>query len=151
INFLAVVDLMPDALENFAKKGAVAEGPVHQTAHVTQAHVALLQFCVRQDANSPSAGVAVSLKCEIDFLNAVTLGCCAERGLGSIGRATEQNAIFSLHDSSGAEQYTRMYNPNHVGNRTTSASTLEGIRSRTVCENERQSPCHGILCRMSHA
>jgi hypothetical protein len=69
----------------------------------------------------------VPLEREIDFLYAVALGRSAESGFRAIGRAAEQDAIFSLHDSSGAEQYTRMYNPNHVGNRTTSASTMEGI------------------------
>src|SRR5262249_42201498 len=100
---LAVVDLVPDALQHLAEQRRVRVAPGHQPAHVGEADVAVLELGVGQDADAARARVAVALEGEVHLLDAVALGALAEGGLGALCGAAEEDALVGLHGgSSGA-------------------------------------------------
>ena len=41
VNFLSIVDLIPDALQDFTKCGIIREAAIHQPRHIFQAHVSI--------------------------------------------------------------------------------------------------------------
>src|SRR6266566_2074690 len=100
VDFLAMVDLVPDALQHLPEQGGVAERAVHQPAHVRQAHIALLQLRLGQNAHASRPRGVVALKGEVHLLEAMALRRRTKRGLGSLSRATKENAMGRLHFSS---------------------------------------------------
>src|SRR5439155_17958031 len=100
VDFLAMVDLVPDALQHLPEQGGVAERAVHQPAHVRQAHIALLQLRLGQNTQASRPRGVVALKGEVHLLEAMALRRRTKRGLGSLRRATKENAMCRLHVSS---------------------------------------------------
>jgi hypothetical protein len=87
LDFLAVVDLVPDALQDFPEDWGIGKRSVHQLADVRQADIALLQFLVRQYADTSCPGIAVSLECKVDLFDAVSFGGGSKSRLGSVCRS----------------------------------------------------------------
>ena len=56
---LAVVHLMPDALQDLPEERRVGIAPVHQLADVREADVAVLQLLVGQHADAARAGIGM--------------------------------------------------------------------------------------------
>src|SRR5262245_27746928 len=99
VDLLAVVDLIPERLQDLPDRGAVGVAAVHQPGHVFEAHVAALQLFVIQHADAARADVLVPVEREVDFLDAVPFRARAELRLGA-GRATaEQDEVGFLHDA----------------------------------------------------
>ena len=93
VDFLAAVDLIPQRLQDLAERRAVGVAAVHQPRDVLEADVARLQLFVVQHADAPPPGLSVPFECEIDFLDAVTLGAGAELRLRARRGAAEQDEI----------------------------------------------------------
>src|ERR1019366_5394540 len=85
-DFLAVLHLVPNRLQNFAEHRRVRILPMHQLAQVAQADVAMAQLCLGEDTQAVQASVDVALEGEIHFVDAKALSRCAERCLGTVGR-----------------------------------------------------------------
>src|SRR6185369_17752799 len=88
IDFLAVIDLMPDGLKNFFECRCVGKRAIHQSAYIGKADVALLQLLMSQHANSSRPRIVMSLEREVHFFNAVTFGRGSKSRLRSIRCST---------------------------------------------------------------
>ena len=105
---LAVVHLMPDALQHLAEERRVGIAPVHELADVRQAHVAVLQLLVGQHADAAGAGIGMSLEGEVHLVDAVALGGLAEGGFGALRSAAEENAVLWLHGMASGRRLSRI-------------------------------------------
>src|SRR5438876_2670587 len=96
-DLLGVVHLVPDRLQHLAEERRVGKLPVHELAHIAEAHVAAPQLGARQDAPTTLAYGVVPLEGEVDFVDAVALRGGAEGRLRPRRAAAEENAVLALH------------------------------------------------------
>ena len=102
VDFLAVVDLVPERLQHLADRRRVGVAAVHQARDVLEADVAGLQLFVVQHADAAVARDLVAVEREVHFLDAVALGARAELRLGARRAAAEENALVTVHCASPA-------------------------------------------------
>ena len=98
VDLLAVVDLIPERLQDLPDRRAVGVAPVHQPRHVLEADVAGLQLLVIEHADAAAARLLVTVEGEVHLLDAVAFGAGAELGLGPGSGAAEQNEVGLVHD-----------------------------------------------------
>ena len=98
VDLLAVVDLIPERLQDLADRRAVGVAAVHQPRHVLEADVAGLQLFVVEHADAAVARHRVAVEREVHFLDAVALGARAELRLGAGRAAAEQDEVALVHD-----------------------------------------------------
>ena len=65
-----------------------------------EVHVSLLELGLGEHADAARAGVVVALEGEVHLGHTVALRGCAERGLGAVRGAAEQDALLGLHGDS---------------------------------------------------
>src|SRR5262249_44787891 len=127
---LAVVHLMPDALQDLPEERRIGVAPVHQLADVRQAHVAVLQLGAGEHAEASCPGVAVALEGEVHLLDAVALRGLAECCLGALRGAAEEDAFFGLHGvSSGGALFPIPAAPSTRRSRTTTGREITRWRA----------------------
>src|SRR5437667_302546 len=96
-DLLRVVHLVPDRLQHLAEERCVGKLPVHELAHVAEAHVAAPQLGAREDAPTTLAHGVVPLEGEVDLIDAVSLRGGAEGRLRARRAAAEENAVLAPH------------------------------------------------------
>src|SRR2546426_1745042 len=96
-DLLGVVHLVPDRLQHLAEERRVGKLPVHELAHVAEAHVAAPQLGARQDAPTTLAYGVVPLEGEVNLVDAVALRGGAAGRLRARRAAAEENAVLALH------------------------------------------------------
>ena len=96
-DLLPVVDLVPNGLQHLAEHGCVRVLPVHELAEVAQAHIAVAQLCLGQDAQAALTGVGMPFESEVHLVDAGALCRRAKFRLSAIGRAAKTNAVLALH------------------------------------------------------
>jgi hypothetical protein len=74
VDLLAVIDLIPDALQDFSKRRRIGIAPVHQARDVGEADFAGSEFFVVEHAQAARARRLVALEREIDLFDAEALG-----------------------------------------------------------------------------
>src|SRR5262249_45434137 len=97
VDFLAVVDLIPERLQHFADRRRVGVPTTHQLRHVLEAYVAVLQLFVVEYAAAAMALDPVAVEREVPFLDAVPLGARAECRFGARRAAAEENRFARVH------------------------------------------------------
>src|SRR5688572_768496 len=97
VDFLAAVDLVPDALQDFSHQRSVVIPAIHQPADVFQTDIALFQLFVGEHADTARSRVCMPHEGIVHFVDAIALRCCSEGRLGSVGGATKQDTFFRLH------------------------------------------------------
>ena len=96
VDLLAVVDLIPDALQDLAERRRIRVAAIHEPRHIREAHFARRKLLVIEHAQAARARRLVAIEREIDFLDAEALGAGAEGFLGADGAAAEQDDVFAL-------------------------------------------------------
>src|SRR5207245_7359961 len=84
-------------LQHLAEERCVGKLPVHELAHVAEAHVAAPQLGAREDAPTTLAHGVVPLEGEVDLIDAVSLRGGAEGRLRARRAAAEENAVLAPH------------------------------------------------------
>ena len=92
VDFLPVVDLIPERLQDLADRRRVRVSPVHQPRDVFETDVAGLQLLVIQHAYAPVPRDGVAVEREVHFLDAMPFGAGAEFRFGPRRAAAEQDA-----------------------------------------------------------
>src|SRR5688500_4735470 len=96
-DLLAVIDLIPDALQEFTQRRTVGITAVHQPRDIFEADVTILQLFVVENADAAPAHHLMSVKGKIDFFNTDPLGVGAELRLRALGAAAEEYTVFFIH------------------------------------------------------
>ena len=101
VDLLAVVDLIPDALQDLAERRRVRIPPVHQPRDVGEADFAGSELFVIEHAQAARARRLVALEREIDFLDAEALGARAELRFRALRAAAEEDYVFAFSIDAG--------------------------------------------------
>ncbi len=96
VDLLAVVDLIPDALQDLAEGRRVGIAAIHQPRDVGEADFAGGELFVIEDAQSARAHRLVAVEREVDFLDAEALGAGTELRFGAQGAAAEEDYVLAL-------------------------------------------------------
>src|SRR5260221_7592227 len=97
IDFLAVVDLIPERLEPSSERRRVSVPAMHQPRDVRQTDVAVLQLLVIEHPHTAVSHDLVSIEGEVHLLDSVAFGTAAELRLCACGAAAEENALVCSH------------------------------------------------------
>src|SRR5262245_55370901 len=97
VNLLPVIDLVPDALKDFAKHRTVGVASVHQTRQILHTDVSSLQLLMIEYPQSTMSECLVAFEGKIDFFDSKPLRVDAELGFRTLSTSAEQDAIFLYH------------------------------------------------------
>src|SRR5262249_53985072 len=97
VDLLAVVDLVPERLQDLPNRLGFRVTAVHQPRYVLETDVAGQQLLVVEHAHSARAAHWMRVEREVHFLDALALRPLAESRPGAWRAAAEQDAIRWLH------------------------------------------------------
>jgi hypothetical protein len=96
-HFIGIIDLMPDALQNFFEQRTRGVTAVHQFGNITEADITFLKFFGCQTVDPSRAFNLMPFEGEIDFLDSGLFRLQAKLSLSTIDSSTVKNAIFVFH------------------------------------------------------
>src|SRR5215831_7245014 len=97
VDFLTVVHLIPERLQDLSNRLGLGVPAIHQPRDILEAHVARLELLMVQHPHSARSAHRVLLEREVHFLDAVTLGRLAEGGFRARRAAAEEDAVRWFH------------------------------------------------------